>query len=183
MSGATPPLITTERLLLRGHEADDLDIYAEMWAAEAVIRHTILEPRTRQDAWMTLCRHRGSWALIGFGLWAVERRDTGAFIGEAGFMQNLRELEPDISDVPEAGWAFLPSVYGQGYASEACAAIHAWLDRARPGTPAACLIHPDNAASIRVAEKCGYALDVSTTHRGDPVGLYRRSPAVAPEAS
>lgn len=176
MSEGDPPVLETERLILRGHVAGDLDATAAMWRAPAVVRYTIGKPRSRQDAWMAMCRLRGFWPLLGYGFWAVTLKQTGAFIGEAGFMDAKREIQPDISGQPEAGWAFAPSAFGKGYGSEAVAAIHDWLDTARPGEASVCLIHPDNTASARIAGKCGYVFDSRTQHRGEPVIIYRRRP-------
>lgn len=177
MNAPAPPRLVTERLILRGHEAGDLDASAEMWRQPEVVRYTIGEPRSRQDAWMNLCRQRGFWPLLGYGFWVVSLKETGAFIGEAGFMDAKRGFEPDISGTPEAGWALHPAAFGHGYGGEAVHAIHAWLDQTWPGRESVCLISPENTASRRIAQGCGYRFELEAPYRGKPTGLYRRRPA------
>jgi RimJ/RimL family protein N-acetyltransferase len=89
------------------------------------------------------------WEEHGFGRWAVEERESGRLLGHAGL--GVHHLWPGD---PELGWGIDPERWGLGYATEAAAAAleHAWsLGIARVVS----LIHPDNAASLRVAEKLG----------------------------
>ncbi|MFN3314815.1 MAG: GNAT family N-acetyltransferase, partial [Hyphomonas sp.] len=131
------------------------------------------KPRSRQDAWFALLRGAGLWALKGFGYWVVTDRQTGAFLGEAGFADFQRGLNDELVSGPEAGWAFAPETWGRGIASEAVHAIHQWLDTSRP-QPSCCIIEPDNAASVRVAQRAGYRLIGTTFLAGAEVGAYSR---------
>jgi RimJ/RimL family protein N-acetyltransferase len=169
----TPPVLMTERLVLRGHEAGDLDDCAQMWSDWRVTRYIGFN-RTRQDTWFTMARYRGFWPLLGYGYWIVRHRETGAFIGEAGFADFQRGLEPDISGVPEAGWALASAAFGRGYGLEAVTAMHAWLDRALPGQACHCIIDPANTASIRLAEKSRYAYASDAMSGETRVLLFRR---------
>jgi len=106
------PEITTERLRLRGFRAADRDAFAAMNAEPAVMEYfpgTL--DRAASDAMLDRIRER--WAADGHGLWAVERLDDGAFLGFTGIAR-LAYLEQ-----PEVGWRFVPSAWGQGYATEA----------------------------------------------------------------
>ena len=65
------PTLETERLLLRGFESRDFDVYAEMMADPAVTRFLADgTPLERADAWRQLAMIAGHWALRGFGVWA-----------------------------------------------------------------------------------------------------------------
>lgn len=144
-----------------------------MWADADVVRHIGGQVRDAQDAWFALLRNRGLWDILGYGYWIVQERRTETFIGEVGFADFKRNLTPDISGRPEAGWVFARSAWGKGYATEATQAAHDWLDHSVPGR-STCIIDPDNAASIRVATKLGYREIGPTDYRGDPVLLFER---------
>jgi RimJ/RimL family protein N-acetyltransferase len=146
---------------------------AAMWADADVVTHLGGRVRDAQDAWFAHLRNRGLWDLLGYGYWIVRERRTELFVGEVGFADFKRGLDPDISGNPEAGWVLAKSAWGKGYATEANIAAHAWLDETRPGR-SSCIINPDNPASIRVAEKLDYREIGPTDYRGEPVLLFER---------
>jgi RimJ/RimL family protein N-acetyltransferase len=94
------------------------------------------------------------------------REATGSFIGETGFANFKRSVEPWLKETPEIGWVFAGHVHGQGYATEAVRAAVAWGDAHFGARQTACIIQPDNLASIRVAEKCGYRHLKQTDYKG-----------------
>lgn len=168
-----PPTLLTARLSLKPGEATDYDEIAAMWADESVVRHIGGSTRGAQDAWFAQLRGRGMWPLLGYGYWVVRERRTDEFVGEVGFADFKRGIDPDISGRPEAGWVLAQSAWGKGYASEAVGAAHDWLDEVIPGR-STCIIDPDNIASIRVAEKVGYREIGPSDYRGDPILLFER---------
>jgi RimJ/RimL family protein N-acetyltransferase len=151
----------------------DLPVCAALWSDPLVTRYISGRPFTREETWARLLRYIGHWEALGYGFWAVEEKATGEFAGELGFADFQREIEPPIA-VPEAGWAFLARVHGRGYATEALRAALEWRDRhlAAPGT--VCLIHPENAASLRVADKCGFRECRRTTYKDHPAVVLAR---------
>jgi RimJ/RimL family protein N-acetyltransferase len=167
------PTLETGRLRLRGYRLDDFPACAALWADPYVTRFIGGRPLSAEESWARLLRYAGHWWLLGFGYWVVEEKDTGAFVGELGFAQWRRELEPVI-EVPEAGWVLATWAHGKGYATEGLQAALAWAGRhfAKPQT--VCLIHPDNLASIRVAVKCGYRESARVTYRGQLTILFER---------
>jgi RimJ/RimL family protein N-acetyltransferase len=168
------PVIETERLRLRGHRLDDFRDCAAMWADPIVTRHIGGKPFSEEEVWARLLRYVGHWEWMGFGYWALEEKDTGDFLGELGFADYKRDMEPPLKSVPELGWALASRVHGKGYATEAVRAAVFWgqghFGRART----VCLIHPENLASIRVAEKCGYKEFQRTTYKGHPTIVFAR---------
>jgi RimJ/RimL family protein N-acetyltransferase len=63
---------------------------------------------------------------------------------------------------------------GKGYATEAALVALAWGDAHFGRRRTVCLIAPQNLASIRVAEKCGYRELQRTTYKGNPTILFAR---------
>ena len=144
-----------------------------MWGSEEVNRH-IGAGRTRQDVWDRLLRYAGHWALLGFGYWAVEEKASGRFVGDVGLADFRRAIEPSIEGQPECGWVLAPWCYGRGYATEAVRAVLAWGEAQLPGQRAVCIVAAENAASLRVAEKCGFAEYARTDFKGGPTIMLRR---------
>ena len=168
------PILQTARLRLRGHRIDDFPACAALWGDPIVTRYIGGKPFTEEEVWARLLRYVGHWALLGFGYWVMEEQASGALVGEVGFADFKRELEPSIKGVPESGWVLSPPAHGKGYATEAVRAILAWGDERFAGARTVCLIAPENSASIRVADKCGYREQQRATYKGRPTILFSR---------
>jgi RimJ/RimL family protein N-acetyltransferase len=92
--------LTTARLLLRPFRQDDVEAYAAMCADPEVMRYLGLSGvLTREDAWRQMAMLLGHWELRGFGMWAVEERDTGQFVGRVGLH------DPEGWPEREVGWS------------------------------------------------------------------------------
>src|ERR1700740_1278177 len=100
------PTLETERLRLRGHRIDDFADCAAMWGDPQVTPHIRENPFTEEESWTRLLRYIGHWALLGFGYWVVQQKQTGRFLGEVGFADYKRDLRPALKDIPEIGWVF-----------------------------------------------------------------------------
>jgi RimJ/RimL family protein N-acetyltransferase len=168
------PVIETERLRLRGHRLDDFIHCAAMWADPDVTRYIGGKPLTEEESWTRLLRYVGHWWLLGFGYWVVEEKATGNFAGEIGFADYKRDLESSLKGVPEIGWVLASPAQGKGYATEAVRAAVEWGDAHFQSARTACIIAPENAASIRVAVKCGYRELKSMTYKGQPTLVFVR---------
>lgn len=168
------PVLETERLRLRGHRLDDFGACAALWADPVVTRFIGGKASTRDESWMRLLRNVGHWSLLGFGYWVVEEKASDRFVGEIGFSELKREIEPGFEGVPEAGWVLAPEAHGKGFATEVVKAVLAWGDEKFAGGQTVCIINPENTASIRVAAKCGYREIARTTYKGAPIVQYRR---------
>jgi len=169
-----PVRIETPRLVLYGHGVDDFEPLTEMWADPVVVKHINGRPSTPQESWMRLLRYRGLWPLLGYGYWAIRQLSSGRFVGDIGFADFHRRMEPSITGVPEAGWVLAGWAQGHGYATEALRAALAWLDREESHPRSVCLVTPDNTGSIRVAEKNGYVLDRTVRLAEEETLLYVR---------
>jgi RimJ/RimL family protein N-acetyltransferase len=169
------PTLETERLILRPHRLADFDTYVEMWADPDVVRFIGGKPFDRESSWSRFLRHAGIWQHLGFGFFAIEEKATGLFVGEAGFHDMRRQLEPSIEGTLEAGWALMPTGQGWGYATEAMTAAIAWAEARFPGQRMTCIIDPDNLPSIRVAGRLGFKELVRTTYNDARIVIFERS--------
>ena len=168
--------IETARLVMRLHRVDDFDASAAMWADPEVVRHISGVPASREQSWARILRYSGHWTLLKYGLWLVEERETGKFVGEVGFGDFGREIQPSFDGMPELGWVLARDAHGKGYATEAARASLQWAQtHFAPSTQIACMIAPGNVGSVRVAEKCGFRLWQQGHYKNDPVLLYIRS--------
>jgi len=162
------PTLETERLLLRGFESRDFDVYAEMMADPAVTRFLADgTPLERADAWRQLAMFAGHWALRGFGVWAVEERATGEFLGRIGC------FEPEGWPGFEVAYTLRRAAWGRGYAREGAAAALRYAREQLGRTAIISVIRPGNAASIRVATSLGAQPDGTVDFFGAPALIYR----------
>jgi len=155
------PTATTARLKLRAFHAADLDAYAAMQANPNVMRYLLTgQTATRVQVWYTMLTSAGSWALRGYGMWAVEESAGGRFIGSVGPFEPLDRPEPEIAySLDEPYWH-------QGFATEAAGAARDWMFAHFPHPRLASFIRPENRASIRVAERLGAVLEGTAELRG-----------------
>ncbi len=157
------PRIETPRLILRMHEPADLPASMRLWADPGVVRLMTRRTLNEDEVWLRCLRHWGSWAMLGYGFWLIEDRESGEAIGETGFQELKRTSEPSYAGMPEAGWALRPAWQGRGLAREAVDAALAWWDSRFPGGRLACIIAPENAASIRIADGVGFVRQTEIT--------------------
>ena len=144
------PVIETARLRLTALSERHFDDYAAMLADPASTRWIgDGQPLDRTNAWRSLAMLIGHWQLRGYGMWALELKDTGEFIGRAGLMRP--EGWPDL----ELGWMLKPDFRHHGYATEAGSAILDFAWHALGSPRVISLVKIGNEASDRVAERLG----------------------------
>lgn len=158
--------LETDRLKLRGWGNDDFDAYAELCADAEVMRFLGGKPFDRLEAWRHFAFLVGHWELRGYGHWAVEEKATGKLAGRVGF------LYPVGWPAFEIGWTLKREFWGKGYASEAArrALQYGFNELDKPHVIS--LIHPENKASIDVAERLGETLEGKTELFGHDVLIY-----------
>jgi RimJ/RimL family protein N-acetyltransferase len=154
---------------MRPHRIDDFSALHATWSDADVVRFLGGKPLTREESWARLLRYVGHWTLLGYGMWAVETRDSSDYLGDIGFLDAKRDIDPPFHDTPEIGWVLASHAHGKGYATEAVHAALEWGDQHfSRDTRTVCIIHPDNLPSLRVAEKCGYRELHRTTYKNEP---------------
>lgn len=166
--------IETERLVLRPMRFEDFNDHAEMMADPDKFRFSERGPMSCDEAWTRLLRNVGHWSLLGYGPFAIEEKASGRYVGEAGLSDFRRDLGESFDGVPEASWSIVTWAQGRGYATEAAAAAHAWMGVRVDASRTVCLIHSQNRASVRVAQKLGYTSFAERSYRGYSAVLFER---------
>ncbi|HYN94412.1 MAG TPA: GNAT family N-acetyltransferase [Pilimelia sp.] len=165
--------LETPRLLLRRWRADDLDALAAMYADPAVMRFIRDgSVRDRDETAASLAEMERDWAERGFGLFAVEIRETGLLAGWVGLA--VPTFLPEVLPAVEIGWRLARPYWGGGIATEGARAVlrFAFIDRRLDRLIS--IRHVDNVRSGRVMEKLGLRFDRRATvpAHGQPVEVY-----------
>ena len=114
-------ILETPRLSLRCYEPEDFSALHAILSDPVTMQHY---PKPYDEAgtrrWMDWIF--GSYREDGFGLWAVIRREDGAFLGDCGItMQNI-----DGQAMPEIGYHIHRDFWRRGYGGEAACAVRDW---------------------------------------------------------
>ena len=143
-------ILQTARLFLRELTPDDRASLCEtLQDAEAMYAYEHAFSEEEVDDW--LARQIRRYQEDGFGLWAVVRREDGAFLGQCG----ITRQDFGGERVPEIGYLLARKYWHKGYAAEAAIACKKYAFDAL-GLPAVySIIRENNLPSRRVAEKNG----------------------------
>ncbi|WP_207455544.1 GNAT family N-acetyltransferase [Herbiconiux sp. SYSU D00978] len=120
-------MLETPRLILRRWRDADRAPFAALNADPEVMRYfPATLDRQQSDAFVD--RIEQHFDEHGYGLWALEHRGSGEFLGFVGL--KLALFEAHFTPAPEVGWRLARAAWGQGYASEAAtAALAAGFER------------------------------------------------------
>jgi ribosomal-protein-alanine N-acetyltransferase len=145
-------IIETARLSLRPLREDDAEELSRIFSDPAVVLYSGGQSPTLDQVRQGIRQHISEYYRDrGYGLLAAELKDTGAIVGRIGFL----ETEIDATGDAELHYHLAPDAWGNGLATEAARAVLEWgLDEVGLDRVVA-VIHPENQASRRVAEKCG----------------------------
>ncbi len=183
------PILRTERLILRGFRREDFDAIYTIGADADITRYMGGPIISRSAAWEKFLRGPAMWPMIGYGMWIVERAHDGAVLGQIGFADFMREMDPPLADVPEMAWVLGGGVLGgralggggaktslgQGYGSEALAAVLAWGDAHLQASKFQCIIAPENTPSLRLAARFGFVEVQRTKLKDEAVVVFERA--------
>ena len=161
-------IIQTERLIIREYSQADLDdLYEILSDPETMKYYPKPYDRSGCQRWINWCLD--SYEKNGFGLWAIELKESGAFIGDCGItMQPI-----DGAWLPEIGYHISKHHWRRGYAKEAARAVRDW-----------CFTHTDfdavysymtctNVASYSTAASIGMTRIKQYDDDGVPHFVYR----------
>jgi len=153
------PVVESERLVLRDWRREDRAAFAAINADHRVMEH-FPSTMTREQSDAVAERIEAAWSR-GFGLWAVEERETGEFVGFTGL--SVPSFDAPFTPTVEIGWRLAQRVWGQGYATEAARSTLAWARHNVTPPRGEIVFFPTvaNGRSRRVMEKLGF------THRAE----------------
>ncbi|WP_328328815.1 GNAT family N-acetyltransferase [Kribbella sp. NBC_00382] len=115
--------LITDRLLLRQWKDSDYEPYAALNADPAVMEH-FPNVMTRAESDAMVDRVKAALDELGFGLWAVEVRESGQFIGFIGL--SVPTFDAPFLPGVEVGWRLAKDAWGKGYATEGARAALAY---------------------------------------------------------
>ncbi|WP_420863831.1 GNAT family N-acetyltransferase [Algirhabdus cladophorae] len=170
MTLAEIPVLETQRLVLRGPEAED---YPDFKATFSSYRSRFMGgPLNAYEAWMLYAAEMGHWHIRGFGMWMIHDKETDATYGMAGGWQPAKWPEAEIA------WIIWPDKAGKGYALEATSAVRDYYYAQKGWTTAVSYLDPKNLDSIRLAERLGATRDRQAATIDGSDAVYRHpSPA------
>lgn len=173
--------LETRRLVLRQPREDDLTALTALYGDAAVMRFIFDgAPWSAERSAAALDGMMRRWDEDGFGVFVVERREDGVFLGDTGLLPwdasswtagHSRAAIGAHAEI-EIGWTLTHVAWGRGYATEGALAVRDWALTELAMPRLISLIHPDNAASIRVAEKIGERHERDVVAHGAPMRLY-----------
>ena len=160
-------ILETPRLILRPFAADDLDRMGELMADKDFMRFS-MGPMKREQVQGFLDKVIG-WNRDGLpSQFAMIVRSSGTLAGYCGFFHHEVDGKMEI----EIGYRLQRDFWNRGLATEAARAVRDHGVRDLKLEYLISLIHPDNQASRRVAEKNGMTLERETTFRGFPTFVF-----------
>ena len=140
----------TARLRHRSLNADDAERFYALNSDPEVMRHTCEEPPSSVAATREAIANYPDFDTYGFGRWGcVLKGQEDSIIGFCGL-----KFLPELDEV-DVGYRFFPQFWGQGIATEACAASVQFGFEVLGLGRIIGLVRPENIASIRVLEKVG----------------------------
>ncbi len=172
-------VIETPRLILRQWRAEDAPLFARINGDPLIMQYMprVLPPK---DSDKLVKRFDDHFSKHGYGMYAVESRESGVFMGTVG-LQHV-DFKVPFAPAVEVAWRLDYEFWGQGYATEAARAVADFaFNDLKLKEIVAFTVH-DNTRSIHVMEKLGMAhdekgdFDYPSLPKGHPLGrhvLYR----------
>ena len=114
-------IIETQRLILREYTMDDFDgLYAILSDPETMKHYPKPYDAAGTKRWLDWSLN--NYAKYGFGLWAIELKENGTFIGDCGL--TMQPIDGEM--LPEIGYHIHKDHWRKGYGSEAARAVRDW---------------------------------------------------------
>ena len=152
--------LETDRLVIRTFEPRDAEAWVAMVSDPEVRRFLPEGPVPTIETFQGAIERRHALEREhGFALWAVDAKETGAFVGQSG-LQPIERTGPEV----ELAYHFNRASWNKGYATEAAIAVlehglgPVGLDRI------IAVVVPENVGSWRVLEKAGMRYDGLATY-------------------
>lgn len=150
--------LETNRLILRQWLDSDIPIFAQMNRDPRVMEFfpaCLSEEETEE----MVVRIRVHFQKYGYGLFAVELKSSGEFIGFVGL--SIPQFEAHFMPAVEIGWRISAQYFGKGFATEAAKKVLEFAFDELKLKEVVSFTVPKNKASQRVMEKIGMSRDLS----------------------
>ncbi|MEE9388459.1 MAG: GNAT family N-acetyltransferase [Paracoccaceae bacterium] len=167
MTGA--PTLTTDRLVLRGPQAQDFEAHASFFA-DKERSWGFGGPENRNGAWRWFASNIGHWALRGYGYWTITDSKTNAIYGITGLWH------PEGWPEAELGWVAFEGAEGKGIIHEAATAARAYAFAHLGITKLPSYIMPGNTRSIALATRMGATYETTFENVSHGTELIYRHP-------
>lgn len=145
--------VNTRRLVLRPFELEDTDAIFAFMTDTVAMRHTYVAP-SREHCLQRLSAYEAMRPTLGFAPWVVRASAGGPVIGWGGLSIDPQEPAWGL----ELIYAFAPTAWGNGFATELVQFCLGYAFRALAAPEVQAFAKPDNLASISVLQKSGFVL-------------------------
>ena len=163
-------ILETDRTILREVTKDDAEFILDLLNQPSFIKYIgDRNVRTSASAAEYIeSRFASSYRQFGFGMWAVELKETGTPIGICGFVK--RDSLPDV----DIGFAFLPQYCSQGYAFESASDTMKYGRDVLGLKRVVAITSQDNESSGRLLEKIGFKFEslIKLPHDDEELKLF-----------
>ncbi len=160
-------ILTTDRLVLREMAHTDADHLLSIFEDDEAMKYYPAK-KNRDETIDWIMWTIGNYEKYGVGLWVVEDKLSGQFLGQCGLV--LQKIEGDVE--VEIGYLFKRQHWGKGYATEAALACKKYGFHKLDLKKVISLIDPLNKPSIRVASRIGMSYERAIVKRGKQLDLY-----------
>jgi RimJ/RimL family protein N-acetyltransferase len=163
------PGMETERLILRQWRAADIVANTTMLGDPLSARFITADRKPVREpmvGWRNAAIMAGHWVLYGFGMFVVEEKTSGRFVGRVG------PFHPPVWPGFEVGWGITSEFRGKGYAVEAARAAIDWSFATFELDEIVHCIDSENVASQAVARRLGASKAGVTVLLGHDLDLW-----------
>lgn len=170
LSPAYPPMLLTERIMVRPLELGDVPHWTEFLGnpeATALFPPDMMASPNRAQVWIE--RQIQRYAAGQYGLAALIHKETGEFLGQCGLLAQVVDGQAEL----EVGYHLMPQHWHQGYATEAARAFRDWGFEHGLADSIISIINQKNVASQAVATRNGMSRGKATVWRDIEVFVYR----------
>lgn len=164
----TIPTLETERLILRAFKPEDFSAFAAI-TADGEWSRFVGGPMELGRAWRALATLIGHWELRGHGMFAVEEKATGDFIGSIG------HWNPGDWPEPEIAYTLAQGAAGKGYATEAVKRMIDHTFNTLKWATVVSYIDDQNLPSQKVAARVGAVAEDIIDVGGHPARVHRHT--------
>lgn len=138
----------TSRCYIREMTGEDMDELYEILTDEEVAKYLPEKAGSKEEERNKLISYVAYvYSFFGYGYWGVFKKENGELVGRAGFKEGTYPLE--------VGYVIKRSEWGKGLATEVLRELVCYADEELDCSEIYAVIDERNAASLRVAEKCG----------------------------